>query len=87
MGLAASQVRMLSLTSRKASIERDILQGSNRKIALSREMNNLANEYYDALSAEKLMYLSDTGEYTRLSYQYLMGKPGGVEDIDVKSDR
>ena len=60
MGLAASQVRMLSLTSRKASIERDILQGSHRKIALSREMNNLANEYYDALSAERLMYLSDT---------------------------
>ena len=86
MGLAASQVRMLSLTSRKASIERDILQSSNRKIALSREMNNLANEYYDALSAEKLMYLSDTGEYTNLSYQYLMGKPGGIEDIDVKSD-
>ena len=86
MGLAASQVRMLSLTSRKASIERDILQGSNRKVALSREMNNLANEYYDALSAERLMYLSDTGEYTNLSYQYLMGKPGGVEDIDVKSD-
>ena len=86
MGLAASQVRMLSLTSRKASIERDILQGSHRKIALSREMNNLANEYYDALSAEKLMYLSDTGEYTNISYKYLMGQPGGIENIDVKSD-
>ena len=87
MGLAASQVRMLTLTSRKASIQRDILQGSNRKIALSREMNNLANEYYDALSAEKLMYLSNSGEYTNLSYQYLMGRPGGIEDVDVKSDK
>ena len=87
MGLAASQVRMLSLTSRKASIERDILQGSHRKIALSREMNNLANEYYDALSAERLMYLSDAGEYTKLSYKYLMGQPGGIENIDVKSDK
>ena len=87
MGLAASQVRMLSLTSRKASIERDILQGSNRKIALSREMNNLANEYYNALSAERLMYLSDTGEYTNLSYKYLMGQPGGIENLDVKSDK
>ncbi|MBQ6517048.1 hypothetical protein IJI31_07725 [bacterium] len=86
MGLAASQVRMLTLTSRKAGIERDMLQGSNRKIALSREMNELANEYYNALSAEKLMYLSDSGEYKTMNYQYLMGKSGGVKGIDVKSD-
>ena len=87
MGLAASQVRMLSLTSRKASIERDMLRDSNRKVALSREMNSLANEYYDALSKERLMYLSNSGEYKNLTYTYLMGKPGGIEDIDVKSDR
>ena len=86
MGLAASQVRMLSLTTRKAYLQKDLLQNSHRKIALSREMSKLSDKYYDALSQERIMYLSDSGEYKNLSYSFLMGKVGGVEDIDVKDD-
>jgi len=87
MGLAASQARMLSLTSRKASLERDVTLHANRKMALSREMSELSQEYYDLLSDEKIMFLNDNGEYKQISYKYFMGVPGGVQnDINVKSD-
>ena len=46
MGLAASQAMLLMLTSRKASCEYGISIDSMQKMALTREMSQLTNEYY-----------------------------------------
>ena len=72
MGLACSQVRFLSLTSRKADLEYNISINSMEKMALAREQSNLSQEYYSKLKAQKICFFSNN-QYQKINYQYLMG--------------
>ena len=56
MGLAASQARLLTITARKADCEFQSMNLSHQKIALARDMENISQEYQEALNTTKLVY-------------------------------
>mgnify|MGYP006916032119 CR=1 FL=1 len=56
MGLAASQARLLTITARKADCEFQSMKLSHEKIALSRDMERISDEYQAAMSQTKLVY-------------------------------
>lgn len=56
MGLAASQARLLTITARKADCEFQSMSLSHQKIALSRDMERISEEYQNATSKTKLVY-------------------------------
>ena len=72
MGLAVAQVRLLSLTERKADCEYNISIDSMGKMALTREQSELSQQYYSKLQAKQISYYAN-GQYNKMSYQYLMG--------------
>ncbi|MFQ8625022.1 MAG: hypothetical protein ACLSA2_00295 [Candidatus Gastranaerophilaceae bacterium] len=74
MGLAAGQARLLTITARKSDCEFESMRLSHQKIALSREMADLSNEYQNSLDQSKLIYdYYGTGDTsTPLSYGILM---------------
>src|SRR5574344_941659 len=73
MGMAASQVRFLSLQNRKNTIGMNLLTLSNRKASLSRDMNRVAAKYNEAMNQKNLKWSNDDGNtYTNLSYDLLM---------------
>lgn len=72
MGLACNQIAFLTLTRRKADCEFGITRASGNKMALSREMSDLASEYRSKLNATKVSYYAD-GKYNQINYNYLMG--------------
>ena len=72
MGLAASQVRYLFLTNRKADCEYRISIGAAEKMALTREQSNLSSQYYARLQNKNVSYYAN-GQYNKMNYQYLMG--------------
>ena len=74
MGLAAGQARLLTITGRKSDCEFESMRLSHQKIALSREMAYLSNEYQNSLDQSKLIYdYYGTGDTsTPLSYGILM---------------
>ena len=73
MGMAASQVRFLSLQSRKNTIGLNLMTLSNRKLALSRDMNRVAAEYNEAMNQKVLKWSGDSGvTYQGLNYDLLM---------------
>jgi len=81
MGLAASQARLLTITARKSDCEYKSMAYSHQKIALSRDMNIVSEEYQNALEQTKLVYdFYGTGdESTQLSYNLLMS-PSKLND-------
>ena len=72
MGLATSQVRLMTLISRKNQNELDTMLVSNKKLALSREQSELSQEYYSKLQTKKINYYNN-GAYVPITYSYLMG--------------
>ena len=73
MGMSASQVRFLSLQSRKNSIGKQLLSLSNRKMALSRDMNTVALKFNNALNQTTLKWSNDSGStYNILNYDLMM---------------
>ena len=56
MGLAASQARLLTITARKADCEFQSMKLSHEKIALSRDMERISDEYQAAMNKTKLVY-------------------------------
>ncbi len=74
MGLAAGQARLLSITARKSDCEFQSMRLSHQKIALSRELSDLSNEYENSLDQTKLVYdYYGTGDTSNpLSYNLLM---------------
>ncbi|MCM1339385.1 MAG: hypothetical protein NC191_06915 [Muribaculaceae bacterium] len=74
MGLAASQARLLTITSRKADCEFMSMTLSHQKLSLSRDMEAISNAYQDALSATKLVYdyQSAGSREMKLTYDLLM---------------
>lgn len=73
MGLAASQVRFLSLQNRKSTIGNDLSTMANRKMALNRQMKAVNEKYNAALEEKQLKFSTDSGAtYSDLSYNLLM---------------
>jgi len=73
MGMAASQVRFLSLQNRKNTIGLNLMTLSNRKTSLSRDMNRVAAKYNDAMNQKMLKWSNDSGStYQNLNYDLLM---------------
>ncbi len=56
MGLSAGQARLLTITARKSDCEYQSMRLSHQKIALSRELADLSNEYQNSLDQTKLIY-------------------------------
>lgn len=72
MGLACSQIRLLTLTARKADCEYGISIDSMQKMALSREQTQLSQQYNSKLKAKQISYYAN-GKYNKMNYSYLMG--------------
>ena len=72
MGLACSQIRLLTLTARKADCESGISMGAMKKMALTREQSTLSQQYYSKLQSKQISYYDD-GQYNKMNYGYLMG--------------
>lgn len=73
MGMAASQVRFLQLTSRKNEIGFQLTQLANDKVSLSRDMQKVSREYQNALNQKVLKWSNNSGvSYIDLSYANLM---------------
>ncbi len=72
MGLACSQIRLLTLTSRKADCEYGISINSMEKMALTREQSELSREYQSKLQSKQISYYAN-GQYNKINYNYLMG--------------
>lgn len=76
MGLAASQARMLMLTSRKSDIESKLQARANDLLSMSRDSQELSQEYQSALNATKLVW-NENGTATDLTYSGIM-KPNAT---------
>lgn len=74
MGLSASQARLLTITSRKSDCEFQSMRYSHEKIALSRNMTDISNEYQNSLNQTKLVYdfYGTNDRTTPLSYALMM---------------
>jgi len=72
MGLAVDQARLLTLTARKADCEYGISIDSMHKMALTREMTELSQEYYSRLQSKQISFYQN-GQYHKMNYGYLMG--------------
>jgi len=74
MGLAASQARLLSITSRKTDAQFESMRLSHQKLALSRSMTDVSNQYQCALNKTKLYYdfYGNGSTDNILSYNLLM---------------
>ena len=72
MGLACSQIRLLTLTARKADCEYGISINSMQRMALTREQTQLSQEYYSKLQSKQISYYAN-GQYNKINYNYLMG--------------
>ena len=56
MGLSAGQARLLSITARKSDCEYKSMQLSHQKLAISRQLEDISNEYQNSLDQTKLIY-------------------------------
>jgi hypothetical protein len=88
MGLAVSQVRLLTLTARKGDVETQMAIDSMEKMSLTREMTELSSEYYSKLQSKAVTYYANS-QYNTMSYEYLMGNGNNwnyIFDNDVKTE-
>ena len=73
MGMGASQVRLLALTSRQHEIGRQLQHYSLEKQSLTREMQKISKNYNQALQGKVLKWSNNAGvDYVDLSYSTLM---------------
>ena len=81
MGLAAGQARLLTITGRKSDCEFASMRLSHEKIALSRELADISNEYQNSLEQTKLIfdYYGTGNTDMPLSYSLLM-TPSALND-------
>lgn len=79
MGLAATQARLLTITTRKSDCEFRSMSLSNEKLSLARCQQELSNKYDSALDQTKLVYdYYGTGDNSeQLNYDILM-KPSAL---------
>ena len=72
MGLACANIRLLTLTSRKADCEYNISIDTMEKMALTREQSELSSQYYAKLKNKNISFYANN-QYNKINYQYLMG--------------
>ncbi len=74
MGLSSAQARLLTITARKSDCEFQSMSLSHQKLALSRDMESITDEYQNALNATKLVYdfYGTGGSQMALNYSLLM---------------
>ncbi len=72
MGLSIDNIRLLTLTRRKADLEYNISIDSMEKMALTREQSELSRQYYTKLKSKNIAYYAN-GQYNQMDYGYLMG--------------
>ena len=72
MGLSIDNIRLLTLTQRKADCEYNISIDSMEKMAITREQSALSQEYYSRLKSKNIAYYAN-GQYNQMDYGYLMG--------------
>ena len=84
MGLAASQVRFLTLTVRKGNLEENLAVESLRKQSLTREMSELSREYYSRLQGKNISFYANN-QFNKINYTYLMGPGKNTSLIDNNS--
>jgi hypothetical protein len=76
MGLAASQARLLFITARKSDVEFSEMKCATKKMGLSRETQDIADDYNRSLNMRKLVYVADgsatSSDAVNLSYDLLM---------------
>lgn len=82
MGLSASQARLLTITARKSDCEYESMRLSHQKIALSRDMNCVSEEYQDAINQTKLVwdFYGNDSKANDLNYNLLM-TPSALNDF------
>lgn len=82
MGLAASQARLLFLTSRKSDVEYGEMKIANEKISLSRDSEKISENYANSLNAKKIEWAIDgsttNDQEVDLTYNLLM-RPNNQE--------
>ena len=81
MGLAASQARLLTITSRKSRAQFESMRMSHQKLTLSRSLTEISNEYQNSLDQTKLYYdfYGVNSTDTPLTYNMLMS-PSSLND-------
>ena len=81
MGLAASQARLLTITSRKSRAQFENMRMSHQKLALSRALTDISNEYQKSLEQTNLYYdfYGVNSTDTPLTYDMLMA-PSSIND-------
>ena len=72
MCLAAPNVHLLALTSRKGTIEKNLAIDAMRKMQLTNEMTKLSRDYNSKLNQKAVVYY-DNAKYNKINYNYLMG--------------
>ncbi len=79
MGMAATQVNLLSLTTRGNNVRYDMMRLSMDKSTLAMDMDKVTKEYQESLSAKTFKYTLDGGaNYTNLTYASLMYPQGTI---------
>lgn len=81
MGLAASQARLLTITSRKSRAQFESMKFSHEKLTLSRNLTEISNEYQNSLDKTKLYYdfYGVNSTDVPLTYNMLMS-PSSIND-------
>ena len=77
MGLAASQARLLFITSRQNDVSAQMQRVSNQNMILARDEDEVSEKYNRMLSATKL----ETVDGAELSYENLMGAAGAAAGL------
>ena len=80
MGLSIDNIRLLTLTQRKADLEYNIAIDSMEKMAIAREQSQLSQEYSSRLQAKNIAYYANN-KYNQMDYTYLMGATDGTSSV------
>lgn len=88
MGLAASQGRLLSLTSRLSDLELRSQVLSNQKVALSTASSEASSKYIKALSNNYINLYDINGEYQQANASLLTGygAPTGTDQLMLQNE-
>lgn len=78
MGLAASQVRLLSLTARQHAVEYEAQRIEAQKLQLANESDTVYNTYLDALDATKIQYKVVANDGSTMYQDATFGKLAGA---------
>lgn len=83
MGMTSTQARLLQLTDRKHTIGRELTRLANDKVDLTRDMDKATRKYQDDLNSKVLKWSPNSGiTYVDLSYNNLM-KPSQMNSNEA----